>query len=303
MTSQKNGLMQLHISVLLLGGTALFSHLLPWSAVDITMLRCFFAAITLAIIVKLQGKNLLLNCFNDYIKALLLGIAVGLHWVTYFYALQLAGIAVGMLSFFCYPVITVFLEPLINRLRGNKATLHLRDLVSGVIVFIGVLLLVPELSMQNDTTVGVLIGVSSGFIFALRNILHKQYFSHYSGTQAMFYQTLVVSVMLLPFLTINPFEMTGLWQDNQLGEFALLLLLAVMFTAIPHAMLANSLRQLSAKTAGLISCLQPLYGTAMATVILSQWPMNTVYIGGSLIVAAEIFETVLVSRGTKPLTK
>jgi len=294
MNDYQRSLVQLHGGVLLFGGTSLFSHLLPWSALDITLLRTAIAAVALMVIIKYQGDKLRLNCGKDYAMAATLGVIVGLHWVTYFMAMQLSSVAIGMLSFFCYPVVTVFLEPLFNKSRA-----HGRDIVCALAVFIGVYLLIPELDVDNDTTLGIAIGVFSGFLFALRNVLHKRYFSHYKGTQAMFYQTLVVAIMLSPFLESNPLEMSGLVVDGQLGELGLLLLLSVVFTAMPHSFLASSLKNLTAKTAGLISCLQPLYGVALATVILGQWPSSMVYLGGSLIVMAAVFETIAVTKNAK----
>jgi len=291
LSEHQKSLVLLHLSVLLFGGTALFSHLLPWSALDITFFRCVVAVMTLLIIIKLQGDKLLLASLADYKMALILGVTVGLHWVTYFYAMQLAGVAVGMLSFFCYPLVTVFLEPLFNKTKP-----HPRDILCAITVFIGLFLLIPELSLENDTTLGVMVGIGSGFLFALRNVLHKQYFSHYKGTQAMFYQTLVVAVMLVSFVDFNPFDMSGLWTNQGIGELGLLLILGAVFTAAPHAFLAQCFSQLSAKTAGLISCLQPLYGAALAALVLGQWPSANVYIGGSLIVTAAVLETILVTR-------
>ena len=291
MNPQTKSLFQLHIAVLLFGGTALFSHLLPWSAVDITILRTAIACVTLAIIIKLQGDKLALNNFNDYRMAIILGITVGLHWVTYFYAMQLAGVAVGMLAFFCFPIVTVFLEPLFT-----KSKPHLRDISCALLVFLGIVLLVPELTLENNTTLGVIIGSFSGVCYAVRNVMHKHYFSHYKGTQAMFYQTGVVAIMLSPFLTQNPFEINGLWENGQLGELGLLLILSIIFTALPHSFIANCFKHLSAKTAGLISCMQPVYGIFLAVLLLNLWPDSTVYIGGGCIVFAAIFETILITK-------
>ncbi|MCG7530450.1 DMT family transporter [Psychrobium sp. MM17-31] len=291
MSEQTKSLFQLHFAVLLFGGTALFSHLLPWSSVDITLFRTAIAAISLALMIKWQGDNLSLNSATDYKVAALLGVTVCLHWVTYFYGLQLAGVAIGMLAFFCYPVVTVFLEPLFSGAKPQQ-----RDVICAIVVFVGVYLLVPELTLQNNTTLGVVFGVISGVLFAIRNVLHKRYFSQYKGTQAMFYQTAVTSVLLLPFMDYNPLNMSGLWANGQLGELGLLLILSVIFTAAPHSFLANCLRHLSAKTAGLISCMQPVYGVILAALVLGQWPSTTVYVGGLLIVIAAVLETVLVTR-------
>ena len=291
MTPHAKSLFQLHFAVLLFGGTALFSHILPWSALDITLFRAAIACVTLGVIIKVQRHRVRLNCYNDYVMAVILGGCVGLHWVTYFHAMQLAGVAVGMLSFFCYPVVTVFLEPLFTKHKP-----HARDIGCAVLVFLGVVLLVPELTFENDTTIGVIIGVISGCLFALRNVLHKRYFSQYKGTQAMFYQTGVVALMLAPFGEFNPLSMTGLWDNNGMGELGVLLILSMLFTAAPHSFLANCFKHLSAKTAGLISCMQPVYGVFLAALLLGQWPQFSVYIGGACIVFAAIFETVLITK-------
>lgn len=269
----------MHLAVLLFGGTALFSKLIPLSALDITFLRCIVAATVLGLLVKFSRKRLTLASKQDYLVAIGLGVIVSLHWVTYFAAMQLSSVAIGMIAFFTYPVMTVIAEPL---LTGNKIKLH--DMISGVLVLIGVILLIPEANLGNDTTLGIAIGIVSAILFTTRNLLHKRYFSQYSGPHAMFYQTLVAVVFLMP------------WHQTELGSISLevwglIILLGVAFTAAPHALFTSALRQLSAKTVGLVSCLQPFYGAMLALIILGEeLNLNTV-IGGTIIVATAIFET------------
>ncbi len=83
------------------------------------------------------------------------------------------------------------------------------------------------------------------------------------------------------------------------SDWLLLLLVGVVFTAIPHALFATSLRYLSATTAGLISCLQPLYGSVLAFILLHERPSLLTMIGGLLVISAAIFETWSVSRGRR----
>ena len=45
------------------------------------------------------------------------GNFLGLHWITYFYALRLSNVAIGMLSLFTYPAITAILEPIFLRTK------------------------------------------------------------------------------------------------------------------------------------------------------------------------------------------
>ena len=105
----------------------------------------------------------------------------------------------------------------------------------------------------------------------------------------MLYQTLVASLMLCAFVTVPPSALS----QSHLG---LILLAGIVFTALPHALFASSLRHLSATTAGLISCLQPLYATLLAFMLLAEKPSIVTLIGGLLVVSTAFFETWSVTR-------
>ncbi len=288
MQSQQQSLIYLHIAVLLFGGTALFAKLIGLNALDITAYRAAIAGVAICVLLTLQKKPIKLRRAKDYVIAILLGIAVGIHWVTYFAGMQLAGITVGMLAFFTYPVITVFLEPLFNKSKPKT-----KDIISAVMVITGIYLLIPNVNLGDDITLGVVTGVVSALFFAIRNITHKRYFSEYGGPQTMFYQTLVASLMLCAFIEVS------ITQIND-ADLILLLIAGVVFTAMPHSLFAASLKNLSAATAGLISCLQPLYGTILAIIILHERPSVITLIGGALIVSAACFETWSISRKKQP---
>ncbi|KAF7769453.1 hypothetical protein PUND_a0575 [Pseudoalteromonas undina] len=288
MQSQQQSLIYLHIAVLLFGGTALFAKLIGLNALDITAYRAAIAGVAICVLLTLQKKPIKLHHAKDYVIAILLGVAVGIHWVTYFAGMQLAGITVGMLAFFTYPVITVFLEPLFNKSKPKA-----KDIISAVVVIIGIYLLIPNVNLGDDITLGVVTGVVSALFFAIRNITHKRYFSEYGGPQTMFYQTLVASLMLCTFIEVP------ITQIND-TDLILLLIAGVVFTAMPHSLFAASLKHLSAATAGLISCLQPLYGTILAIIILHERPSVMTLIGGALIVSAACFETWSISRKKQP---
>jgi len=282
---EQQSLLYLHIAVLLFGGTALFSKLIGLPALDITVYRTGVAAITLFILLTLQKKQLTLANKKDYGIAVLLGCVVGIHWVTYFAGMQMAGVTVGIIAFFTYPVITVFIEPLFNKTRPKA-----KDIITALVVIIGIVLLIPEVSFGNQVTLGIATGIVSAVFFALRNILHKNYFSHYSGPHTMLYQTLVACVVLSLFVEVPPMSVTK-------HDWLLLVLVGVIFTATPHALFAASLRHLTATTAGLIACLQPLYGSVLAFLLLQERPNLMTIIGGLLVVSAAVFETWSVSRG------
>ncbi len=293
MNTKQQSLLYLHSAVLLFGGTALFSKLISLPALDITVYRTAVAAIVLFIVLSLQKQKITLSSVKDYGIAILLGAVVGIHWVTYFAGMQMAGVTIGIIAFFTYPVITVFLEPLLARFISKnkvKSKPKRKDILIAFIVMLGIFLLIPEISLGNQVTLGIATGVLSAFFFSLRNILHKNYFSHYSGPHTMLYQTLVAFLMLCLFVEVPPMDVTN-------NDWLLILLVGVIFTAMPHALFASSLRHLSATTAGLIACLQPLYGSVLAFLLLSERVDMWTIIGGLLVISAALFETWSVSRG------
>jgi len=285
MKNHTEGLLSVHSAVLIFGLTALFSKVISLSAIEITLLRSFFAIFAIAIYIKFLKESLALHNKRDYWIVAVLGVLLGTHWITYFHAMQVSTIAIGIISLYTYPVITVFLEPFFH---GEKP--HIKDILSAVFVLFGIYLLVPEFSIDNETALGVFWGVLSAFLFAMRNIIHGRYFTGYPARHALFYQTIIVFTMLIPFAgQVIP--------DVTQTQWLQLLILGVLFTALPHTLFAHSLLHLKAKTAGLVGCMQVVYGTAFAAIFLAEMPEWSTVIGGLIVISTAAFETI--SSGKK----
>lgn len=284
----KKSLVNLHLTVMLLGGTALFSKLIDLSALDITFGRSLPACLVLFLVVKLSGESLKLNNNKDYFIAMGLGIIMAVHWVTYFAAMQYSSVSVGIIALFTFPVITVLLEPFFEKIR-----LAWQDLASSLIVLGGIYMIVPDVSLDNDVTLGVLIGVFSAFLYAMRNLLHRQYFCHYSGAKAMAYQIAIICPCLIWFISDDFFTSNGALDTH---TALLLLLLGTVFTAFPHALVASALKHLRAKTFSLVACMQPFYGVVFAIVMLNESPNWQTLVGGLLVISAAVYETVNTQR-------
>ncbi len=279
MNSHREGLFSVHASVLIFGFTALFSKFISLNAIDITLFRSVFAVLSIALYIVFLKESLLLKNRKDYLVAAVLGLFLCMHWVTYFHAMQVSSVAIGIIALYSYPVITVFLEPLFH---GD--TPHIKDVISALVVLLGIYLLVPEFTIDNQTTQGVMWGVISAFLFAMRNIIHGHYFKAYPARHALFYQTLFTIVLLIPFsghimINISSYQ----WQQ--------LIILGIFFTALPHTLFANSLLYLKAKTVGLIACMQVVYGTLFAALFLTELPDWTTIAGGLIVISAAVYET------------
>ena len=284
MTNSFKGLLAVHSAVLIFGLTALFSKLISLTALEITLLRSIFAAFIIFAIFLWQKKSIKLSHPKDYGIVILLGVLLALHWVTYFHSMQVSSIAVGVIALYTFPIITVFLEPLFH---GERP--HIKDVISAFTVLFGIYLLVPEFSLSNETTQGILWGVLSALFFALRNIVQGHYFRGYTARHSLFYQTLVTFIVLLPF----SFEVIPAVTNIQWGQ---LLILGVFFTALPHTLFAFSLLNLKAKTVSLVACVQVVYATIFAALLLSEWPQLSTVVGGLIVVSAAMYESYTTGR-------
>ena len=114
--------------------------------------------------------------------------------------------------------------------------------------------------------------------------MQKHYLSAYGGLTSMFYQCFIAGLISLPFITTAPNHIAT-------DHWLLLIILATIFTALPHSLFTNSLRYLKAKSVGLIASLQPLYGALFAYLILQEQPTAMTIVGGGIILGAAIYET------------
>ena len=286
-------MVQLHVSVLLLGVSGIFAKLINLAALDIIAYRSLFTVIALGAFLASTRSQLKLRSIKDYSIAVTLGVLAALHWLTYFISIQKTSVAVGMIALFTYPVMTVVIEPLLRKRLPRR-----KDILLSLVVLFGVSLLFPNLwfktsVINGEFTLGIVFGLISALCFALRNIGIQHYFKEYSARQGMFYQFGIAALMLMPFSGTALPELG--WYNIQL-----LIIFAIFFSAMAHVLFSGAISMTSAKTAGLVACLQPLYGIILSLIILAEVPTWTTLVGGAIILSTAIFET---TQGSKQLKR
>lgn len=282
--SNRAVLIHLHIAALLLGGTAQFSKLIEYAAIDIIAYRTLICGV-IVLAIALGAKHALRP--NSRIKLILLILCSALfcvHWTAYFQAMKVSSVAVGIVAMFSFPVMTVFIEPFFSKTRIQSF-----DIAMGLLVLIGVALMVPEFALSNQITVGVLFGLLSALAVAIRNVLVSHYLSNVSPFTVMAYHALISFMLLLPFTHISV-------QAIDLDNWLLLLLLGSLFTAIPHTQKTYGLMHTSAKTTSMIVSLQVVYATIIAYFLLGETVSWGTIAGGTCILGAAISESIRHSR-------
>ena len=242
--------------------------------------RCFLAVILIYLFCKFNKISLKLNSKKDRLPFILSSLFLGAHWITYFYALKLSNVALGMLSLFAFPVITALLEPLFGKEKFKPIHILL-----GVLILVGLYILSPEFNLENSDLKGILFGLLSAVCYSIRILILKQQVSAYNGTMLMFYQLFILAIVLLPVLYFM--DTSGIQT-----QFPYVILLALITTAIGHTMFVKSLKHFTASTATIISSTQPIFGIILAYFFLSEIPPGNTFWGGLLILSTVVIESV-----------
>jgi len=262
-----NHLFELLIATLLISTSGVLGRYIDLPSPVIIWFRCALGALFLFIFCFYKKFNLKINSKKDIPTVVISALFLGIHWITYFYALKLSNVALGMLSLFTFPVITALLEPLFLKIKLDS--IHI---ILGIMVLIGIYILAPEFDLESSHVKGIIIGVFSALCYALRNLILKRHIGNYNGTVLMFHQILILSVVLLPVL----FFMDS---SNVSTQYPYIILLALFTTAIGHSIFIHKLKYFSVSTASIINSIQPLFGIVMAFFFLNEIPTWNTFFG------------------------
>lgn len=276
MKTRNQGLLLVHLAVLLFGFPGVIGKLLPLTPVQLTWFRVFLASLGLLTILIWQKEKFGLRKGGDPWLILTSGLLLGLHWTAFFQSVQISTVAVGLLSYSTFPIFTVFLEPWLLRVKFRKSYLLL-----ALACFLGVALMVPEFRLSNSIFLGVAWGILSGLSFSFLTIINRVLSARYSSLLVAFYQDGLAMIFLMPlFLSSLPSLNFGV------NDIFLLLFLGLVCTAGAHTMFIRGLRFIEARLTSLLSSLEPVYGIILGYLWLQEVPDLRTIFGGFLILAS-----------------
>lgn len=273
----RRAVLSVNIAVLLFGLAGLFAKWIHLPAIGITFGRVLFSSLALGIYLLVRKQSFRLASRRDLLFLLCAGAILALHWWAFLESIQLSSVAIGTITFSSFPLFVTFLEPMLFHRE-----LRIRNVIIAVIILIGVLITIPEFSLENRMFIGILTGMISALAYAVLTIMNKSITARYSGTVTAFYEQTTAAVVLLPFM-LN----AGLRPSA--SDLALLLFLGVVTTALAHTLFISSLKSLPAQLAGICSSMETVYGILFAFMFLREVPSVREMIGAAIIVAAVVF--------------
>jgi drug/metabolite transporter (DMT)-like permease len=277
-------LTELCFATLVISSSGVLARHIDMPAPVIIWWRCCIGAIALFLLCYFKKVSFKLNTKKDRLPFFISSLFLGIHWVTYFYALKFSTVALGMLSLYTFPVITALIEPFFSKEKLNP--IHI---LFGFMILLGLYILAPDFNLENAHFIGVLFGLVSGVFYALRNLIVKRNASSYNGGMIMFYQLTIVTILMIPvmlFMDTSGFE----------TQYSYLLIVGLITTALGHTLFVRGLKNFSATTASIISSLQPIFGIIMGFLFLHEIPSLNTYLGGGLILTTVVVESVMANK-------
>ena len=280
----RNSVMLLHIAVMMFGMSAVLGRFVDAPAVVIAGGRVVCSSITLLILSRITKSNLKLNSVKDYAVAVLTGVILAIHWTSFFQSAQTASVAVSTITFSAFPLFLTFLEPLVFREK-----LRLRSLACAAVLLLGVGITIPDFSLDNQITLGILWGLISALTYAVMSLSNRYLSGIYESRTICLYEQGAAAVVLLPALLLVPVNWTV---QNLVGIGAI----GLICTAIAHSLYVSAQRNVKAQTAGIISGMETVYGIVFALLFLGEAPSVREIIGGVIILSVAMFSSLASSR-------
>ena len=145
--SNKRDILYLNLAVMMFGIAGVIGQYVEVPSVMVALGRVICSSIILLVFALVKKESLKLESKKDYALIIFAGAVLALHWTSFFQSIQVSSVAIGTITFSTFPLFLTFLEPLIYREK-----LSVRSIVSAIILLIGVIITIPEFSLENKDT-------------------------------------------------------------------------------------------------------------------------------------------------------
>lgn len=273
---------KLHFLVFLWGFTAVLGKLVSIPSVEMVFYRTLLAAVGMAALILVTQASFSVSK-SDFIKLMLTGIIVGIHWLTFFGAGRVANPSTSLVGFATCSFWAALIEPIAKRKKIQPLEIGL-----GLVVIIGLYIIFAG---DFQYPLGLFMGIISGLTAAVFSVINSKLVVRVNANTITFYEMASACVIIFLFFPLYQ----NSWADN--GELSLLPLwsdwiyIAIMAWACSvyaYSAAINLTKKLSVFFIQLALNLEPVYGIALALIVFGTKEVMSLnfYIGTIIIISA-----------------
>ncbi|AJE08957.1 DMT family transporter [Mannheimia haemolytica] len=264
-------LLKVHGTAVLFGASVIFGALIQSSAETIVLGRVMIAFAIISLYFLWKKQPLVKLNLQQMAQLAFSAALLAAHWVTFFVAVKVGGVAVATLGFASFPAFVALFESL-----SFREKLRFREVVLLIAITVGLILVTPEFTFGNQATQGLLWGVLSALVYGILAVANRRTMSKISGVQASWWQYIFATLFLLP-LSITEFPSVST------QDWFWIFCIGFLCTTLAYTLFISSLDTINARTASMIISLEPVYAIVIAWLCFNEVPTLKMIIGGLII--------------------
>jgi drug/metabolite transporter (DMT)-like permease len=284
-TSRVAAHVSLQIIVLLWGMTAILGRQISVQAVPLVWYRLLIVMPVLAGYIAVRRISLRVPR-RAVLRYAIIGAIIGLHWLCFYGAIKIAGIATAVISLSTIAFFTALIEPIVFR-RSVAAS----ELVIGAVVVAAAVILIQ--SELHATASGLAVGLGSALLAAIFGVLNGKLARDEQPERLMFYELGAAAIVVTACFAVFPSQFVAP-ASLSAADLGWLAVLAVACTVIPQVWIIYVFRTLSPFTVAVTVNLEPVYALILAALL---FPSET--LGARFYVGAAVLFGLVIVNGVR----
>lgn len=276
----------LHGIILIWGFTGILGKLIHLDAYVLVWYRLWIAVFGLGIYLLIRRQDFH-SSPAELLKLVGTGIVVGLHWMTFYKAIELSTASLGILCLSTTTLHVTWLEPLIIKKRFSFI-----EFILGLIVIFGIYFVASDFDTREYEALKY--GLLSALLAAMFSVFNARLSQDISPPKMSFYELLSAFFLLSIILCFSGKINSELFKMS-CSDALWLCFLGLICTSFAFLASIEVVKRLGAFTASLSINLEPVYTIILAIVILHENELlsNRFYIGATVIVLVVIANAVI----------
>jgi len=280
----------LHFIIFIWSFTAILGKLISLEALPLVWARMLFAVLFILGFMWVRKYSFRVS---KKIRPMLIlgGIAIALHWITFFHAIKVANVSITLATMASGALFAAILEPI-----WYKRKFIGYELVFGLLVILGLAII---FQVNSEYKLGFWLGLLSTFLGAIFTLINGQLVMEERPTTITFYELLVGAICVSIYgFTVS--DLTTPFKTLPLADWFFLGILVTVCTAYAFIASVKVMRYIRPFTVMLTVNLEPVYGIILAYFIFGEdEKMHPNFYLGALIILVTVITNGIIKNRSK----
>lgn len=283
---------QLHFLVFLWGFTAVLGKLVSIPSVEMVFYRTLLAATGMAVLILVVRGTFVVSK-SDFIKIMLTGFIVAIHWLTFFGSGRVSNPSTSLVGFATCSFWAALIEPIAKRKK-----IQLLEIGLGLVVIIGLYIIFAG---DFQYPLGMFLGIISGLTAAMFSVINSKLVVRVNAHTITFYEMASACVIIFLFFPLyqntwaddGQLDLVPLWSD-----WIYIAIMAWACSVYAYSVAINLTKKLSVFFIQLALNLEPVYGITLALLVFGDKEVMgwNFYAGTIIIISAVALYPILKKR-------